>query len=281
MRLLGLYLDEAPTEAFFSDPEGEVKGPRGEDATVANATFIQKSVLSRGALSLVGLLVAVTVFAIVITLALGRLVGQTTADRDLALQVAAARNGGGATGTSGLAGTVKLLSAATARRGIGERLRRRRHDQAARHDARPTGTALQLNQLAAGKYKLSFQRAGYVRSGTRRRRPTPTRRPSSSSPASNSTGSTSASAAYRPRSAAPSSATTSRPPRSTSRRSPARPSAAPRPTRAPRQLPAPTRQHRADADPNPLTAGAAIVQKVAVGADGTFTLNNVPSPNVY
>ena len=37
----------------------------------------------------------------------------------------------------------------------------------------------------------------------------------------------------------------------------------------------------AAAPPNPLTGGSAIVQKVPVGSDGTFTLDNVPSPNVY
>ena len=164
VRMLGLYLDEVPPEAFFNDPDNEVKGPRGEAGRRrATPPSSRSRCLTRGALSLLGLLVAVTVFALVITLALGRLVGQTTADRDLALQVAAARTGGGATGTSGVAGTVKLLGASTPLGAVSVSV----------FDASDTTKPLvttatdsqgsyQVSQLAAGKYKLSFKRAGYV-----------------------------------------------------------------------------------------------------------------------
>ncbi|MCU1657749.1 MAG: carboxypeptidase regulatory-like protein, partial [Pseudonocardiales bacterium] len=111
VRMLGVYLDELSADPFFDGTDPDRPPPaRGERDALANATFVQRSVLSRGPLSLLGLLAAVTVFAIVITIALSRLVGQTTADRNLALQVAAARNQAATTGTSGVAGTVHLLT---------------------------------------------------------------------------------------------------------------------------------------------------------------------------
>ena len=163
VRPLQVFLDELPAEAFFTDPDAVQNGSREDDAVVANATFVQKPILSRGAFSLVGLLVAVTVFAFVITLALGKLVGQSNADRDLALQVAAARNAGAATsGTSGLAGTVKLLTTGAPLSAVSVSV----FD--ASDTTKPLVTtatdgsgAYSVPQLAAGKYKLSFKRAGY------------------------------------------------------------------------------------------------------------------------
>ncbi len=284
VRMLGLYLDEAPPEMFFNDPDSEVKGPRGEQAAIANATFIQKSVLTRGALSLLGLLVAVTVFALVITMALGRLVGQTTADRDLALQVAAARNGGGATGTSGLAGTVKLLGASTPLGAVSVSVFDASDTTKPLVTTATTGTGTyQISQLAAGKYKLSFKRAGYVTLWY----------PAATSDADASTvvvktgeqkhgldvalggipasisgtvlgDDVSASTVYLetiPGTTGSGTQTNGL-----------------RTTQLPTTDPATTATSPA---PNPLTSGAAIVQKVPVGADGTFSLTNVPSPNVY
>ena len=296
LRPLSVYLDETPPEAFFDradkpdDAAGApVAGERGDDAVVATATLVQKPVLSRGAFSLAGLLIAVTVFAFVITLALGKLVGQSNADRDLALQVAAARNGGGtAIGTSALAGTVKLLTTGAPLSAVSVSV----YDAGDTvHPLVTTATdatgAYNVAQLAAGKYKISFKRAGYI----------PLWYPAATSdadatavevkageqkhgldinlgglPASISgtvvgddvSGSTlyletapagTPSGATAPNStdAAPLPATSSAP-------------AAPDPG-----VPA----------PNPLTGGSAIVQKVPVGADGTFALSNVPSPNVY
>ncbi|MDT4913083.1 MAG: hypothetical protein QOC66_2211, partial [Pseudonocardiales bacterium] len=108
VRMLAVYLDEDPADGFFAGPPPERAPARAEREALANATFIQRAVLSRGPLSLIGLLAAVTVFAIVIVFALSRLVGQSNADRDLALQVAAARDAAGPVGTSGVAGTVRL-----------------------------------------------------------------------------------------------------------------------------------------------------------------------------
>ena len=77
---------------------------------VATGTLLQKPRLSRGVLSLLSLLLAATVFATVITIALSALVRQSTADRNLAIQVAAARNSGIALGSSSLSGSVLQLT---------------------------------------------------------------------------------------------------------------------------------------------------------------------------
>ncbi len=76
----------------------------------AAGVFVQKSRLSRGLLGLLGLLLAISVFAVIITLALSSVVGRSAADRDLALQVAQARQAAAQTGTSAITGTVIDLS---------------------------------------------------------------------------------------------------------------------------------------------------------------------------
>ncbi|WP_244930198.1 carboxypeptidase regulatory-like domain-containing protein [Nocardioides sp. W7] len=140
--------------------------PRIDDETIpslANATFIQKPVISRGPVSLIGLLIAVTVFAIVITLSLSRLVGQSAADRNLALEIAAARDGGASTGTSGLAGTVSLLTSGAPVEGVTVSVFSAADTEA---PLATTATSDQgtwsLGKLAAGDYKVTFRGAGFV-----------------------------------------------------------------------------------------------------------------------
>jgi hypothetical protein len=283
VRPLGLYLDEADKDSFFSSPDGEIpKGPRGEDSMLAGATFVQKSKLSRGALSLVGLLIAVTVFAIVITVALGRLVGQSTADRDLALQVAAARDSGAAGGgSSSLSGTVHLLTSGAGLGAVSVNL----------YDAGNTQTPLattasdqsgaySFNQLAAGKYKLSYQRAGFVQTWY----PAATSDADATAvelkPVTQQHGldvtmggvpalisgtvvgeDVSASTLYLE--TVP--GTVSSPAHTNSKTS----------------AKLPTTTDAVSTDPLPPAGAEAVVQKIAVGADGTFALNNVPSPSTY
>ena len=250
---------------------------------------MQKPVLSRGAFSLAGLLVAVTVFAFVITLALGKLVGQSNADRDLALQVAAARNGGAVTsGTSGLEGTVTLMTTGAPLSAVSVSV----------FDASDTTKPLvttatdakgvySVPQLAAGKYKISFKRAGYI----------PLWYPAATTDADATTvevktgeqkhgldialggvpasitgtvagDDVSGSTLYLETVPGGSAASGTAPNTS---------DAAPLPATGS----APAVPGTGATAPNPLTGGSAIVQKVPVGADGTFTLANVPSPNVY
>jgi hypothetical protein len=130
---------------------------------LAKATFVQKPYVARGALSLVGLLAAITVFALVITLAFSRLVGQSAADRNLALEIASARDTGTGTGSSSVAGVVRLLTSGTPVPGVAISL----------FDASDTSTPLattatgangawSVGELPAGDYKVTFQGAGFV-----------------------------------------------------------------------------------------------------------------------
>ena len=103
---------------FVGDPllrpfELRLDGPTAPapDAPPAAAgVFVQKPLLSRGMLGLLGLLLAITTFAIIITIALSSVVGRSAADRDLAIQVAQARQAAASTGTSSLEGAVIELS---------------------------------------------------------------------------------------------------------------------------------------------------------------------------
>lgn len=159
VRTLALYLD--PPRSPDDDP-GDSAARDDREAT-AQATFIQRPVLSRGGLSLFGLLAAVTVFGLVITLALSQLVGQSAADRDLALQVAAARNASATTGTASASGTARLLTSGKPVAGVSVAL----------YSTDNTSTPLvstatsdngtyHLSNLPAGTYKVSFRGAGFV-----------------------------------------------------------------------------------------------------------------------
>ncbi len=163
VRMLALYLDKPAGDAFFGRENEAVRAARDEHGALANATFIQKAVLSRGPISLIGLLAAITVFAIVLTVGLSRIVGQSTADRNLALQVAAARNGSTAGGTSGISGTVRLL---TSGQGVPAASVSVFTTSDTTTPVATTATdgkgAYAVSNLAAGKYKLSFRGAGFV-----------------------------------------------------------------------------------------------------------------------
>lgn len=129
----------------------------------AQGVFVQRPRLSRGAFSLVGLLVAVTVFAVVITVALSGVVGRSAADRNLALQVAQARGNAATSGTGVLAGTVRLLTSGAAVPGVTVDV------FSASDVANPVTTAATDRQgayslpgLPAGSYKLRFRGAGFA-----------------------------------------------------------------------------------------------------------------------
>jgi hypothetical protein len=137
--------------------------PERETPALANATMIQRPVVGRGSLSLLGLLAAVTVFAIVITLALSKIVGQSAADRDLALQIASAGEGSSSAGSSGVAGTVRLLTSGTPVPGVAVTV------YAAADTNTPLATTATgssgtyaVGDLPAGDYKLTFRGAGFV-----------------------------------------------------------------------------------------------------------------------
>ncbi|MDQ1705619.1 MAG: hypothetical protein QOF18_1985 [Frankiaceae bacterium] len=139
--------------------------PVGEDDLRPRtaATFMQRPYLGRGAMSLVGLLAAVTIFALVITYALSNVVGRSAADRDLALQVAQAQAQGGVGGSGTAAGTVRQLTTGQPVQGVNVDL------FAASDTATPLetsatdkGGAYSLTALAAGNYKVRFRGAGFA-----------------------------------------------------------------------------------------------------------------------
>ena len=72
--------------------------------------FVQKPRFARGMIALAGLLLALTTFAVVITVALSSVVSRSAADRRLALEVAQARVQEDTTGSSSLTGAVTDLS---------------------------------------------------------------------------------------------------------------------------------------------------------------------------
>lgn len=162
VRTMALFFDEAPLDAHFAPPVDPDK-PREEADAKAQGTFVQKALISRGPLSLIGLLAAVTVFAVIITMAMGKLVGQSNADRDLALQVAAARNAAPSQGTSGLSGTVRLLTSGAPVRGVSVNVFSATDVKSPlASTATDTQGAWTIANLPAGKYKLSFRGAGLV-----------------------------------------------------------------------------------------------------------------------
>jgi hypothetical protein len=172
VRILGLFIDDIPT-GFFADIDAEAKKngaakpeppiAREEGTALAHATFVQKPFLSRGLISLTGLLAAITVFAIVITIALSRLVGQSAADRDLALQVAAARNATGSGGTSSVQGTVRLLTTGAAASTVSVSVFNTTDMQVpVATTATNTNGQYSVTNLAAGSYKISYRGAGFV-----------------------------------------------------------------------------------------------------------------------
>lgn len=121
VRLINVHLRDgaAPPKPAKAPRDLRIGRPRAvpvaaatdpDQLPLANATLIQKARFARGVMSLVGLLAAITVFAIVITVSLSRIVGQSAQDRDLALQIASAEQGGsGATASASIRGSLTRL----------------------------------------------------------------------------------------------------------------------------------------------------------------------------
>lgn len=239
-------------------PDPDRPGPR------AQATFLQRPYLGRGALGLVGLLAAITVFALVITYALSNVVGRSAADRNLALEVAQAQQQGGAAGSASAAGTVRSLTTGQPLQGV----------NVAIFAAADTASALQttatlkdgtyaFSSLAAGSYKLSFNGAGFSQIWYPASLTDATAQPVTVQDGQQLTGldvrvgGLPATISGKVVADSVNGATVTL------------------------QVPG-----SAQPDPTVATAGGnpaagAVLQTVAVGADGSFALANVPSPSVY
>lgn len=136
--------------------------PDPEAQPAAVAMVLQKALLSRGPIGLVGLLAAITVFAIVITLALSRIVGQSAQDRNLALEIAAAQEQAQTGGSSGLGGTVSELTSGKPAKGVAVAVFKADDlvDPVATLATAADGS-YRVNGLSAGDYKVSFRGAGF------------------------------------------------------------------------------------------------------------------------
>ncbi len=276
---------------------------------LANGTMLQKPRLGRGALSLLSLLLAVSVFATVITIALAKLVGVSQADRNLAIQVAAARQSGTPTGTSAMAGTIKQLSDAAPAANVTVEV-----FAAAALGSPLTSTATdavgnwQVTGLAAGSYKLRFRAPGFAEVWYPHALTATDASPVDLQVGQKAGGlsialgglpgiisgqvvgddvagavlTLSVPLSDLPRSGAPTTPPSTRPGITVGgvTSGPAPPTA-PRTAAAPAPVsPAPSAAAANGTAPLSATPGATVMT-APIGSDGTFTLDAVPSPNVY
>lgn len=274
---------------------------------LVTGSMLQKARVARGAISLLSLLLAVTVFAVVITIALSKLVGVSAADRDLAIQVAAARQSNSTTGTSTLGGVVKLLTDASPAAGVAVEL-----FDATSLVSPLTSTATDdkgvwsLPSLAAGSYKVRFRGAGFAEiwypAALTGADATPIQLQAGQKVTNLATTlgglpatvsgtvlgdavaaailTVSVPAADLPRGGAPPASSPATPAPTTAQPVPAltAPRTAP-PSGVPR-APNPAAPSTSSA-PADSANGGAVVQTLPIGADGSFSVANLPSPAVY
>ncbi|WP_159618044.1 carboxypeptidase-like regulatory domain-containing protein [Ruania rhizosphaerae] len=137
--------------------------PDADHVPAAAGMFVQRPRLSRAALGLVGLIAAITVFATVITIALSSIAAQSAADRDLALQVAQAREQEPEAGRAEVTGSVVEISTGATAPGVSVEL----------FPAEDASTPLlstatdddgqfSLTQLPAGDFLLRVRGAGFA-----------------------------------------------------------------------------------------------------------------------
>jgi 5-hydroxyisourate hydrolase-like protein (transthyretin family) len=130
---------------------------------VAQGAWVQPPRLSRGALALLGLLVAGTVFAAVLSATLSQVVGQSNANQALALQVAEASRAQPATGTASIAGVVTLLTTGKPVSGVTADLYKKGATVSPiASTATSSSGAYVFSNLPAGSYELSFSGAGFA-----------------------------------------------------------------------------------------------------------------------
>ena len=137
--------------------------PAPEGPAAAMGVFVQKPVVGRGALALVGLLVVVSLFAAVITTTLGSVVQRSAADRDLALAVAQARDQKTTTGTSGMSGQVRLLSTGDGVSSVSvDAFSQADTSTPVASTATDAAGTFHIGALPAGSYLLRFRGAGFA-----------------------------------------------------------------------------------------------------------------------
>lgn len=173
VRPFGLFVDDAArtrrtgaataTTPPVDDLDGDATTDEQAAVPAASGVFIQKPRFARSALSLVGLLVAVTVFAVVISLGLSSVLARSAADRDLALQVAQAQFSDASSGTAGIAGTVRLLSDGQPVESVSVEVFDESDTSAAlATTATDAQGAFAVGSLPAGSYKIRLLGSGFA-----------------------------------------------------------------------------------------------------------------------
>lgn len=137
--------------------------PEPGSRPLAIGAFVQRPRFSRGLLSMLGLLAAVTVFAVVVSVGLGSVLARSQADRDLALEVARSRDRAVTVAGAGTVAGSVLQPDGSAVAGVSV-------DVTASDDATvvvastssdAAGT-FRVGGLAAGEYKVRLRGAGYA-----------------------------------------------------------------------------------------------------------------------
>src|SRR5690606_11560817 len=114
-------------------------------------------------LSLLSLLLAVSVFAVVITIAMSRLVGVSAADRDLAIQVAQAKTASAGVGSAALGGSVTFLTGGAPAPDVTvEVFSAGELTTPVISTATDADGAWKVATLSAGSYKIRFRGAGFA-----------------------------------------------------------------------------------------------------------------------
>ncbi|MGE3622091.1 MAG: carboxypeptidase regulatory-like domain-containing protein [Acidimicrobiia bacterium] len=134
-----------------------------DPAPQAFGTFVQRPFLSRGAVTLLGLLAAVTVFAAVITGALSRIVDRSEKDRALLLEVMQGGDAGRAQPAGSIAGHVTQLSTAAPISGVTvEAFAVDRPAEPVASAATGSDGGFLLDGIAEGNFTVRFRGAGFV-----------------------------------------------------------------------------------------------------------------------
>ncbi|MDP9074099.1 MAG: carboxypeptidase-like regulatory domain-containing protein [Actinomycetota bacterium] len=136
-------------------------GP-GQPPVGAFGSWVQRPVLSRGAIALIALLLVASVFAAILTISLSKVVSKSTADRNLALQVAQAGSAGAGAGSGSIAGTVTLLTSDAKVPGVTVEIFQASNVAAplASTATKPDGTYT-FGGLGVGAFKIRFRGAGF------------------------------------------------------------------------------------------------------------------------
>lgn len=144
------------------EQRGDGTEPGAEPLGEAPGSMVQRPVLGRGAIALAGLLAAVTVFAVVITIALAGVVNRSAADRDLAIEVAQSRDDGAGAGRATLTGTVRLITTGAPLPGVAvEAFAEDDPTTPVATTATADDGTYTVEGLADGAYLLRFLGAGY------------------------------------------------------------------------------------------------------------------------